>query len=307
MVKLSNTFTSLVLSGGGPRSLATMGALHYLDEKEMLNNITEYWGTSAGSIISVLLVIGYTPFEIFHEFFMVENFAEQGLISVQDILETSALCHIQALGNRVKMFLEKKLERDCTDLSFFELYQLYGKKVHIIGANTDTMQGECFDSEKTPLMKIIDAIEISCDLPYLFTKKVYNGNIYVDGGFINNYPINLADNGFDNVIGICVFGEQKVSGSSDYIGWIYRLLQMPIMELYRERVQRLTNKCFHIELKISGISIIDISPNQKKKIEIFSSGYKQMKQIYTEKRNLEIELERTSTETIFNQSWEQMM
>ena len=78
------------------------------------------------------------------------------------------------------------------------------------------MRGECFNVDNCPDMKVSVAIEISCDLPYIFTKKKYNGNVYVDGGFINNYPINLADDYTSRVLGICVFGEVSVA-ANDYI------------------------------------------------------------------------------------------
>jgi predicted acylesterase/phospholipase RssA len=130
-------------------------------------------------------------------------------------------------------------------------------------------------------MKVIEAIEISCDLPYIFTRKNYNGHTYVDGGFINNYPINMADDGKENVLGICVFGDMNIGG--DYISWIYRLLFMPIMELHRERISRLSNKCINVELKIDGVSITDMSPNQKKKISVFSTGYQQASKFFKDR------------------------
>ncbi len=268
----------LVLSGGGPRGLGILGALHYIDENKELNSIKEYWGTSVGSVICLLLLIGYTPFETFHQFFMLNQLTDDQF-DLPNIFETAALCPIEVLGEKIQYFIEKKLGRDA-DLTFSELYTRFGKKIHIIGANTDTMSGECFDIDTRPDMKVRDAIEISCDLPYIFTKKEFEGHIYVDGGFINNYPINMADDGVHNVLGVCVFGNMTTT-ANDYIGWIYRLLHMPIMELHREHVARLSDKCINVEIMIDNISIIDMSLDPKKKIGIFSSGYKQAREFFT--------------------------
>ena len=258
----------LVLSGGGPRGVGILGALHYIDETKELSGIKEYWGTSVGSVISLLHLIGYTPFDIFHQFFMFDHLVDTDQFDLPNILETSALCPIEVFGNKIRYFIEKKLGRDA-NLTFLELYMRFEKKIHIIGANTDTMSGECFDVDTRPDMKIIDAIEISCSLPYIFTKKEFEGHIYVDGGFINNYPINLADDGKHNVLGVCVFGGTTTT-ANDYIGWIYRLLLMPQMELHREHVARLSDKCIKVEITINNISIIDMTLKPKKKIEIFS-------------------------------------
>lgn len=271
------TFKRLVISGGGPRGLATLGALHYIHENNGLEHIEEFWGTSVGSVISLLLLIGYTPFEAFHQFFMLEHFADPSALDIQSILEESAFCPIEIFGNKIRHFVEKKLGKGA-DPTFFELYAQFGKKIHIIGTNTDTMRGECFDVDTQPLMSIIEAVEISCDLPYIFTKKKYQGHTYVDGGFINNYPVNMADDGDTYCLGVCVFGDMTVSGS-DYIGWIYRLLHIPIMELHRDRVSRLSDKFTNIELIINNINTVEMSPSQKKKIDIFSSGYQQARSI----------------------------
>lgn len=266
-------YTRLVLSGGGPRGLAILGALHYVHEKGGLDNIQEYWGTSIGSLISLLLLIGYTPLEAFQQFFMLQNFTDPTTLDFETILKDSAFCPIEIFGNKVRYFVEHKLGKGANP-TFYELYRQFGKKINILGTNIDDMRGEVFNVDTQPMMHIIEAIEISCDLPYIFTKKVYNGKTYVDGGFINNYPVDLADNGKDNCLGICVFGDLKPQ-TTDYIGWIYRFLYMPIMELYRERTSRLSNKFTNIELKINNISMIEMSPSNKKKIEVFSLGYRQ--------------------------------
>jgi predicted acylesterase/phospholipase RssA len=223
--------------------------------------------------MSLLLLVGYTPFEAFHQFFMVENLADP---TIGDAWEETALCPIEAFGDKIRHFIEKKLGRGA-DPTFYELYQHFGKKIHIMGANTDTMRGECFDVDSNPLMKVMDAIEISCDLPYIFTKKRYEGNTYVDGGFINNYAVNLADDGINECLGICVFGDMSV-GADNHIGWIYRLIYMPIMELHRERVSRLSDRFTNVELTINNISMMEMTPTREKKIAVFSSGYRQARE-----------------------------
>lgn len=268
-------FTKLVLSGGGPRGLAILGALHLVDEYHGLDEINEYWGTSIGSVMCLLLYVGYTPFEAFHQFFMLEHIADPEHLNIQDIIQEAAFCPIEVFGNKIRQLVLKKLATN-VEPTFHDLYIKFGKKIHIIGTNVDTMKGECFDVDTNPLMSVIEAIEISCDLPYIFTKKKYNNNTYVDGGFINDYPVNLADNGTDYCLGVCVFGDTNISGS-DYIGWIYRLLRIPIMELYRERTSRLSNRFTNIELQINNVSMLEMSPDNKKKIDIFSAGYQQAK------------------------------
>ena len=70
MKKIINT---LILSGGGVKGIAYIGALKYLDElktKEDLKvdiNIQEILGVSVGSIVGLLYILGYTYDELVDE------------------------------------------------------------------------------------------------------------------------------------------------------------------------------------------------------------------------------------------------
>ena len=288
--------TRLVISGGGAKGVAILGSLHYLHENDYLKEVEEYWGTSVGSLISLLLIIGYTPFEAYHEFFMQDNFINH--LETTTFHEKGALCPIEIFGEKIKKFIEKKLGAENNNPTFLDLYTKFDKKLNIIGSNTDKMEGTCFNVWKYPTMRVIDAIEISCDLPFIFTKKEWEGEVYVDGSFINNYPINLADDGINPCLGICVVGDMKPSFGNDYIGWIYRLVHMPIKELYRERVKAISAKTIHVELSVNYISLLELSPSKKKKIQMFSDGYKQTLEIITKLENRKQEYIQAVTYTL---------
>ena len=66
-------YYNLVLSGGALRAIALLGAIKYLEELNILKNIKQYVGTSAGSIISFLIIIGYSSNEIINMFSNVIN------------------------------------------------------------------------------------------------------------------------------------------------------------------------------------------------------------------------------------------
>ena len=54
--------TKLILSGGGIKGIAHIGALSVYDERNMLNSIDTYCGSSIGALICSLLVAGTTIF-----------------------------------------------------------------------------------------------------------------------------------------------------------------------------------------------------------------------------------------------------
>ena len=58
-------YDTLVLPGGGIKGLILLGGVQYLIDNYYMKNIKNFVGTSIGSIIGYLLIIGYTPIEIF--------------------------------------------------------------------------------------------------------------------------------------------------------------------------------------------------------------------------------------------------
>ena len=59
-------YDTICLSGGGIKGFSFIGALDYLQNKSFIdiNKITNWVGTSAGSIVSYLFTLGYTIHEI---------------------------------------------------------------------------------------------------------------------------------------------------------------------------------------------------------------------------------------------------
>ena len=81
---MSKIINTLCISGGGVKGISFLGALSYLlDKKHIdLNNIHTYIGSSVGSIISLLFVLGYSIDELI-DFILNFNF---------EILEPNIKC-----------------------------------------------------------------------------------------------------------------------------------------------------------------------------------------------------------------------
>ena len=54
-----NKIKNIVFSGGASKGVAQLGALHYLYEKSILNNVVRVSGTSVGAMNALLYCIGY--------------------------------------------------------------------------------------------------------------------------------------------------------------------------------------------------------------------------------------------------------
>lgn len=155
----------LTLSGGGIRGVAHIGVIKALEEIGLKFSIIS--GTSAGAIVGALYAHGYSPDEIFDlitrtKFFrsMRPAWTWTGLLSLQG-LHDILVKHIPA-----------------NDFAMLKI------PLHV--AATEIREGQThYFSEG----ELIPAILSSCCVPAVFDPYPFNGNIYVDGGILNNLPV----------------------------------------------------------------------------------------------------------------------
>lgn len=175
---------TLILSGGAIKCLYFLGALHRLKDI----NFKYYAGTSCGSIVSTLLCIGYSPYEIFNQF--VKSYKNE---------ITTALNF--TMQNIHQMFLGKSISPDIT---FEELFKINNKELAFVATNITKLKEEIFCRKTHPNTPIMVAIEMSCSLPIIFPIAKYNNDVFVDGVFFDNFPIKLCKvfNDSNNVLAI---------------------------------------------------------------------------------------------------------
>jgi NTE family protein len=183
-------FKTLCFSGGGVKGIAFIGALEKLLEKNifLLSDIKTFVGTSAGAMISFLLNLGWSVNEI-KDFVL--NFNFNKLTSEVNSISFFENFGIQD-GDRIQLlfikFLESKL--NVKDITFEELYNKTGKKLLVIGTNITKSEEVVFSYKTTPNFSVILALRISVSIPIIFKPVKYENEFYVDGGVVNNFPIN---------------------------------------------------------------------------------------------------------------------
>jgi NTE family protein len=191
----------LVFSGGGTKGISYCGALEVLEQNKILGpNIIGYAGTSAGSIIASMLAIGYTPTEIkkIMNKMNMRDLIDDKIGFIRDgynLIEKYGA----APGNYIYNFLGDVI-KEKTGNSDYTIKQLWiDKKIKlvIVGTNMNTSSSRYFypDSKNNmdfdiPIRK---AIRISMSIPFLFEPVIYDGDYYVDGGVLDNYPLHVFD------------------------------------------------------------------------------------------------------------------
>ncbi|MDB5087205.1 MAG: patatin [Mucilaginibacter sp.] len=167
----------LALSGGGIRGVAHLGVMQALTDHGI--KFSHISGTSAGAIAAAFFAEGYSPKEI-----------------LQIIKETRLLKLLRpAIGSaglvsilRARFLIEKYIPHN----SFQKL------KTHITIASVDLGEGKLVYFTDGELDM---AILASCCLPGIFRPIIINDHMYVDGGILNNFPVEPLVGNCDLIIG----------------------------------------------------------------------------------------------------------
>ncbi|WP_035335041.1 patatin-like phospholipase family protein [Dokdonia sp. PRO95] len=203
----------LVLSGGGAKGFAHIGALKVIEEAGV--RIDYIAGTSMGAIVGGLYASGYTATEL-DSIFTSVNFdniiqdnlprkaktsyeredAERYVISLPfDHLKLSLPSSLSK-GQNTYNLLAKNLDHISNISDFSKL------PIPFFCIATDVEKGEQVILDKGYLPEALGA---SGALPSLFSPVLINGKLLIDGGVTNNYPVEeLRAKGMDIIIGVDV-------------------------------------------------------------------------------------------------------
>ncbi|HCO82839.1 MAG TPA: Patatin [Arenibacter sp.] len=233
----------IAMSGGGARGIAHIGVLHALNENGIYPDHVS--GSSAGSIIAALYCYGYTPKEIlelshkkaFLKIFKI-GFLNKGLTDLT-YLRDFLKCHIDFNG-----LSQPKI------------------KLHVCVSNINSGRFEIISDGN-----FIEPLLASCALPLLFKPVIINGNIYVDGGLLNNLPVEPLLTLCEKIIGSSVSPHEERMELKGMRNIGSRCLQLAIWNTVRPRL-KLCNVALEIE-KSYPFSMFDL----KKSDELFAIGY----------------------------------
>ncbi|CAC5393490.1 unnamed protein product [Mytilus coruscus] len=193
-------FENLVLEGGGVKGIVYGGLGRMLEEHGILKQIHRFAGASAGSICAALYAVGFNSYDV--EQIMRVNLepilcdAPYGFFSLIPNIMSHYGWHP---GVKFLNFMGEVLSMKTgdPDITFAEVYRIFGNELCIIIANVNTMSEEYCHVKTTPDMPVRLAVRMSMSIPGLFQsvqRKLYsNTNTYVDGGIFCNYPIHCFD------------------------------------------------------------------------------------------------------------------
>jgi NTE family protein len=236
--------TGLVLSGGGARGFAHLGVIQALIESGI--SIDRISGVSAGAIAAAFYASGFSPIEI------------MGFLNEKSYLKYFRL----AVPNK----------------GFVKNTALYKLMLEVLPANIEDLEiptsitvtelnaGKCLHLESGPLAR---AVLASTSIPVIFQPVVWKKKSYVDGGVMNNLPVDALEGKCDHIIASHVnpFVEIENPGS------IFKILERTFHLAIKENTENKVQKCnlFIEPPQLVKFKIFDFT----KAPQLFDIGYEE--------------------------------
>ena len=218
-------FRNLVFKGGGVKAFAYHGVIEVLEETGVLPEIDRVAGTSAGALISCLLSFRLSADETLSLLKTIDfanitasrssdenNDGERnperrisgferflgGVDTLRRFINHYGMRSYIPFYNLIKELIASVNNGD-GNATFFDLKESGCRDLYIVAANLSTKMETIFSFETTPEVAVADAILLSSSLPIFFEAPLFDGknlgqgDYFIDGGVLANYPIYIFD------------------------------------------------------------------------------------------------------------------
>jgi NTE family protein len=211
----SDSKLGIVLSGGGARGFAHAGILKALNEKGFYPDIIS--GVSAGAIVGALYADGHSPDEILKIFSQNDSFFKY----VKFTVPRKSLFRAEGLRQKLSTYLEGK--------SFDDLE----KPLYVAATNINNGKINYF--QEGP---VLDAVLASAAIPVLFDPVEIGGDLYVDGGVLDNFPLAPLQKQCKKVIGVSLNPIHREEDFTNLLSIAERTFRLSVSSSLHLKVRR---------------------------------------------------------------------
>jgi NTE family protein len=260
----------LVLSGGGAKGFAHIGVLKVLEEAGV--KVDYIAGTSMGAVIGGLYASGYSATQI-DSIFYNTDFDEL----LQDYIPRSSKSFYEKRNDQMyaltlpfdKLKIGVPIALSKGMYNYNLLSKLTHKVRHVRDFNKLPIPFLCIatDIEKGEqvILKegyLAQAMLASSAFPSLFSPVEIDGKLLIDGGVVNNYPVEeIRKMGADIVIGVDVQDDLKDRNSlKDATRILVQISNLDMIKIMKDK-QKLTD--IYIKPEVSDYGVISFNEGQE--------------------------------------------
>jgi predicted acylesterase/phospholipase RssA len=272
-------FDAVVVGGGGLKGLSFLGAIHFFKESGVLDKVETFAGTSVGAVICLLMALGYTPED---QLAMNLDASFLKMKPLSDMVKSRSLFDFSLLMEKLEEACVAKMD---TSPSFRELRAFSGKSLRVVAYNASKNCQHLFSDVATPDVKVMEAVRYSCAIPLIFdTQTAENGDVFFDGGLVNNLPVDVVADDANNVLVVSTAAVPPETPTLSFADIVQIIINVPTVssDLQRLELARASfpeKHFFHIHLKHSYRPTATLGMSLEEKTDCFRAGYDFAKRI----------------------------
>jgi len=230
------TPTGLSFGSGGTHLFALLGTLSRLLTSGAIDNVTHWYGCSAGSFCAYAGALGVTSTWIQE---MLVYFDMRVVPQIEDDRVADFLhCWGINSGKGMTEFLGRFLDTWEPGASTWTFADLVSKRpgtaLYITATNLTMGSLAVFSAKTTPTTRILDAIRASTSVPLIFTPWTdAHGSLYSDGGILEEFPWSCVVDRSHTLVVVCSDTaicrrkptKKAIQNLSEYMDRIFKLCQ----------------------------------------------------------------------------------
>lgn len=188
---------TLVLSGGGMKGLASLGAVTALRRAGALRDVKRVVGTSAGALVAAALAVDRASPRLVDEL---------AALRYEPDIDLGRL-----LGGSFGIDSGRHLDAWIAALlggqryTFRDVRERHGVDLVVCATDLTRRRAEYFGPDTSPDMDLATALRMSCAIPLYFAAVRHERRLYVDGAVADNFPLDwaAARYGLRGLAGVC--------------------------------------------------------------------------------------------------------
>lgn len=176
----------LLLGGGGAKGAYQVGVLKALEEAKMLRHVTLLSGTSIGAINSFLLMNQLNVSTIRDVWSSFNNDLIYGKNKWSDTFSVNGIYHVDGILDKIKPYLrDEAFKKTKIDGYVTTAKRLKRGLFSMLNPNNLAKEVIHLNKSANPLAATL----ASAAIPLVFGQQEIDGGRYVDGGLVDNFPL----------------------------------------------------------------------------------------------------------------------
>lgn len=275
-------YDTIVLPGGGIKGFYILGGIQAAMDRGLLDNVTNFVGTSVGSMICYLLAIGYTPTEIVVALHLGKWLEEMKQFNLSGMIDWSGALSFTPIQEILEKMTINKIGKLIT---LGKLKEEFKKTLICTTFNVTQYKTEYLGPDNYPDLPCLTALRMSSSIPLIFERYKYMNNYYIDGGVADNLPLKKAEelSELSQISGISQPSESRVFAihlrnkewvDDNILSYFLKILQIPINNFVNESIRNKKDFTDVFDINNASIkNIVNFNLKSKEKLDMFSDGY----------------------------------